>query len=321
MDELGELALGSRLKRISERMLAEAGLVYQHYAMDVQPKWFTLLALLDNKQQVSVVEASEYLGLSQPALSQFCRQLENKKLISLTTSSVDSRKKVIALSDLGKEQVARMKPIWKAVDSAAKQLCEAYDNQFYQSLLQFEKALDEQSLLARTHHFYNAEQDTTMQPNRISIVDYTPQRAAFFESINTQWIEAMFVLEEVDKQVLRDPQKFIIDPGGKIWFAQHPEFGIVGACALLSKGEGAYELTKMGVLENARGLKVGEILLQYVIQQANNLPLDCLFLLTNKKCEAAIHLYEKNGFVHDADIMAKYGASYQRCNVAMRWVG
>ena len=42
-----------------------------------------------------------------------------------------------------------------------------------------------------------------------------------------------------------------------------------------------------------------------------------LYLLTNRKCEAAIHLYEKAGFRHDAAIMARYGARYARCDVAM----
>ena len=74
----------------------------------------------------------------------------------------------------------------------------------------------------------------------------------------------------------------------------------------------------MGVLESARGLKVGEKLLQYVIDQSNLMQHETTFLLTNKKCEAAIHLYEKCGFVHDAEIMKQFGQSYQRCNVAMR---
>ncbi|WP_234411390.1 hypothetical protein [Rhodanobacter thiooxydans] len=34
---------------------------------------------------------------------------------------------------------------------------------------------------------------------------------------------------------------------------------------------------------------------------------------------AAIHLYEKLGFQHDAEIMARHGARYQRCDVAMRY--
>jgi N-acetylglutamate synthase-like GNAT family acetyltransferase len=154
----------------------------------------------------------------------------------------------------------------------------------------------------------------------ISIVDYQEALAPYFESINKQWIDDMFVLEDIDKQVLGDPQSHIINKGGKIWFALHPELGIVGACALLNKGDGAFELTKMGVLSVARGCKVGEILLQHVIQKAQALPAKCLFLLTNHKCEAAIHLYEKNGFEHSANIMAKYGAMYARCDVAMLYI-
>ena len=47
--------------------------------------------------------------------------------------------------------------------------------------------------------------------------------------------------------------------------------------------------------------------------------MDKVYLLTNRKCEAAIHLYEKLGFVHDAEIMAKFGARYERCDVAMSY--
>lgn len=42
-----------------------------------------------------------------------------------------------------------------------------------------------------------------------------------------------------------------------------------------------------------------------------------LYLLTNYICAPAIHLYEKAGFQHDAEVMEKYGKSYARCDVAM----
>jgi N-acetylglutamate synthase-like GNAT family acetyltransferase len=161
--------------------------------------------------------------------------------------------------------------------------------------------------------------DTSATSN-VEFLEFTEELASHFESINTQWINDMFVLETIDKQVLQDPRTHIINKGGKIWFAKHTQLGIVGACALLNKGEGNFELTKMGVVDSARGLKIGELLLNYVIQKAMDMQINCLFLLTNAKCEAAIHLYEKNGFIHDKDIMQKYGQSYERCNVAMRYV-
>ena len=117
--------------------------------------------------------------------------------------------------------------------------------------------------------------------------------------------------------MLENPNEWIIDPGGVILFVQSPEHGIVGACALIKTGDGAFELTKMGVLETARGLKAGEFLLEAIIQRAKAMQVRKLYLLTNHICEAAIHLYEKQGFRHDAGIMAEYGATYGRCDVAM----
>ena len=52
----------------------------------------------------------------------------------------------------------------------------------------------------------------------------------------------------------------------------------------------------MGVLPEARGHKLGERLLRYVIHRARRLDAGTLFLATSRKCEPAIHLYEKVGF-------------------------
>ena len=154
----------------------------------------------------------------------------------------------------------------------------------------------------------------------LKFLAFTPQLALHFKTINQQWIEDMFVMEQVDQDILDHPEKLVIDNGGHIWFAEHPRLGIIGTCALNKKGDNVFELTKMGVLNEARGLKAGEQLLKYVLEQANKLKIDSLFLLTNKKCQAAIHLYEKNGFVHDQNIMQLYGRAYQRCDVAMKYI-
>lgn len=157
------------------------------------------------------------------------------------------------------------------------------------------------------------------QLGRLSIVEYTDAHATAFYEINAQWIEAMFVLEKHDRDVLSNPRARILDPGGVILMVQAEGRGIVGACALMRTTAEAFELTKMGVTEAARGLKVGEFLLQAMIARAIALPVQTLYLLTHHSCEAAIHLYEKNGFVHDPAIMQAYGGTYARCDVAMSY--
>jgi ribosomal protein S18 acetylase RimI-like enzyme len=155
--------------------------------------------------------------------------------------------------------------------------------------------------------------------NGLRILDYDDALAADFHDINAEWIEAMFVIEDADRETLLDPRGSIIDPGGAILFVEAFGLGVVGACALKKTGPGSFELTKMGVRESARGRKAGEFLLAAAIARAKEMAVEELYLLTSKKCAAAIHLYEKAGFVHDADIMQRYGARYQRCDVAMRY--
>jgi len=156
-------------------------------------------------------------------------------------------------------------------------------------------------------------------PAGLRIRPFSDDLASHFHDINAEWISAMFKLEATDRDVLRHPRENIIDAGGDILFVEAPGVGIVGTCALQKTGERSFELTKMGVRFEARGLKAGEFLLAAVIERARELGADPLYLLSNAKCEAAIHLYGKAGFRHDADIMARYGARYERCNVAMRY--
>ena len=155
----------------------------------------------------------------------------------------------------------------------------------------------------------------------VEIVTYQPSLAKYFYSINAQWVNDMFKMEEIDEKILSNPQKYIIDEGGQIWFAKHKELGIIGVCAVKNFGNNWYELTKMGVLSNARGLKAGEVLLKQVLQDCKQMEIDTLFLLTNSKCEAAIHLYKKNGFVHDQSIKDKFNGLYDRSDVFMKYSG
>lgn len=152
----------------------------------------------------------------------------------------------------------------------------------------------------------------------LEILTYNPDLKQAFYDINAEWISNMFSLEDLDKQVLSDPEQMILKQGGHIFFVKHPDLGVVGTCALRKTGDGEFELTKMGVLEKARGLKAGETLLQHVIQFVKDQQIPYCYLLTNANCKAAIHLYQKNGFVHDAEVMERFGGLYCRCDVAMR---
>lgn len=137
---------------------------------------------------------------------------------------------------------------------------------------------------------------------------------AAFLRLNESWISRDFALEEEDRQILSNPQKHILDPGGAICIAER-NGEVVGCCALLAMAPGEFELAKMTVAESARGLGIGARLLQFAIGEARRLGAHRIYLESNTKAEAAVRLYERTGFRHLSGPL--HPSKYERANVFM----
>lgn len=308
----GYLTLGSRLKRLGERLQADVGRLVEHAGLPIQPAHYPLLAAIDRAGPISVNDLADAVGISQPGATRSLARLVELGLVESSRTGHDQRQRMIALTPAGHAAMARSKrELWPHIDAAVAELCAGRSGPLLAQLAALEDGL------ARIPLDRRACQGTTA---RLSIRGYDDALARHFHDINRQWIETMFAMEDADRAVLEQPRTHIIDPGGDILFVEAEGIGIVGTCALRKAGDGQFELTKMGVLESARGLKAGEFLLRAMVRRAGELGADPLYLLTNRDCASAIHLYEKVGFVHDAGIMRDFGARYERCNVAMRYV-
>jgi N-acetylglutamate synthase-like GNAT family acetyltransferase len=124
-----------------------------------------------------------------------------------------------------------------------------------------------------------------------------------------------FALEEPDRMVLNDPERYILGPGGVILMAYDGDRA-VGCCALIPMEPGEYEVAKMAVAEDYRGSGIGRRLLEYTIAQARTLGARLLYLETNWKLANAVHLYESVGFRHLAAHEVT-PSPYTRANVFM----
>ncbi len=134
-----------------------------------------------------------------------------------------------------------------------------------------------------------------------------------FWKLNEAWISKLFKLEPKDLEVLKNPRKYVLDPGGKIYMAVRGT-DAVGCCALLNMHGGSYEVAKMGVAESERGKGVGRALLQYAVSDARDMGIRRLYIETNSVLKNAIHLYESVGFRH---ILPAAPSPYQRADVFM----
>ena len=132
--------------------------------------------------------------------------------------------------------------------------------------------------------------------NNIKIVPFEPQYASKFRDLNVAWLEKYFWVEHHDEEVLGDPEKYIIKPGGTIFMVLEDE-KVIGTVALMKMEEGIYELSKMAVTPAAQGKKIGQKLLAHSINFAQDQGWKKLIIYSNLKLKNAIYIYKKAGFI------------------------
>ena len=306
---LGELGLGSRLKRVSEYMMKETQVVYNHYNIDFDPYLFPIFKIITNKNGVTNSEIQNSLKFTQPAITQSVNKLDSKKLIIYTTDELDKRKKIIFLSDKGKRLLEKLKPIWKNIDKVIKEYTLESSSSLIEHLNILENKLNSKSF--STTIINNIEMNT---PQELEIISFEKKYATDFYELNVEWLKTFFYVEPYDEEVLSNPEKYIINNGGYVFFAKLNS-QIVGTVALMPIGdEGLFELTKMAVSPKHRGLKIGQQLMQHCIDFAKSIGLPKLILYSNTTLENAIYIYRKYGFI---ELPLEPDTPYKRSDIKM----
>ena len=135
-----------------------------------------------------------------------------------------------------------------------------------------------------------------------------------FETLNLQWIKKYFKVEEEDSKILKNPESYVIDGGGQIFFAVKDGKAIGTAAMVLTK-ERIFELSKMAVDSSYQGLGIGRMLINVCIDFAKSKSADEIFLITNNKLLPALELYNSSGFELDEDYDDN---RYERGNTKMK---
>jgi putative acetyltransferase len=152
----------------------------------------------------------------------------------------------------------------------------------------------------------------------IGIRQFQPGDAPAFRRLNEEWITRYFRIEPKEEIVLNDPQKAILDSGGRIFFATAGE-RCVGCCGLIRLNEKEFEVAKMAVDPSFQGAGIGRRLLQAVIDEARSAGAHRLYLETNHVLTPAICLYESLGFMH-IDPSRIIPSAYARADVYMEFI-
>jgi len=158
MREFGAMAFASRLKRLSDRLKAEATKLYRANGVEFNDSWFLVAFVLSENEGITVTEIADALGISHAAISQMAAAMERKKLLVSRSDTRDKRRTLLRLTQKGRSAVDAMRPIWNAVGECTDELLASTGKDPLPAISAIEERLDEKSLFDRvTEHMKRVE--------------------------------------------------------------------------------------------------------------------------------------------------------------------
>ncbi len=293
MQSFGSLSLGSRLRRLSDRLVSEVVDIYQAQGVELNPTFFPLFNLLYRQGAMSVTEAAELLGVTHPAISKIAHKMLAEQWLSKTTDPNDERRQLMALSHRSQQLLTRIKPIWQQIQSHLDALMAGQQHPLLVAINEFEASLKQQGFKAPV---LAALED--VQPHaEIEIIGWDSRLRNHFRELNLAWLDRYFngELTEQDQQALGNPEGYYLAKGGYIWFARSGG-KVIGCCALAKQGEQRFEISKMGVDDSCQGQGVGRRLMLTALAKARELGAAEVYLESATRLERAINLYRNLGF-------------------------
>ena len=305
--KVGKMALGSRLRRLSEKLTDQAGEVYKVYDISMNPKWFPVFYALSEGEDKSIMQIAQEISHSHPSVSTIVKEMVKNGIAQEVPGKADGRKNFISLTDKGKEINSKIQTQYADVNAAVEKALTETQYNIWKAIEEWEFLLDQKNLLKRV-----IEEKKLRESAEIQIVDYKPEYQAAFKKLNEEWITQYFKMEDTDYKSLDHPDDYILKKGGHILIALY-ENEAVGACALIKMDDHMYELAKMAVSPNAKGKGIGFLLGRACIAKAKSLGANKVYLESNTILKPAINLYHKLGFKKVTGVPSPY----ERCNIQM----
>lgn len=166
--QLGHLALGTRLKRLGERLQAETTRFIEASGVALPASWFPLLAAIEQSGGLTVGELAEAVGVSQPGVTRSVGKLADLGLITVVAhDSADRRRRSVQLTAAGVALVARARAeVWPYVEAAVVDAATGLEGSLLDQLDALEARLDGESLDRRAGRLREAARDAGAEAAR-----------------------------------------------------------------------------------------------------------------------------------------------------------
>lgn len=141
------LTLGSRMRRIGERLQADTQRLLDELDVPIQASQYPLLAALDRHGPLTIGDLAAAIGMTQPGVTRGVTLLAELGLVKSRAEARDQRRRIVSLSAEGERTVAFAKrEVWPRIEAAVADLCSGFATPLLRQLAAIEDRLDERPL-------------------------------------------------------------------------------------------------------------------------------------------------------------------------------
>jgi len=293
---IGELILGSRFKRISERFLVDVAKIYKSQNIPFEPSWFSIFYLLDQNKQMSIGEIALKIDISQSAVSQMINVLIKRGLVQYAPSKNDKRIRLICFTDSGKSLLKQIKPIWRSLKKSLQETLNERENSVYllPALDELEDALEEKSIYSRV-----LEDLRRRELGDVQLIPYDTSFRNHYKDLILSWFIENDSIQIPDFDFVNDPEKFARSQKGVIYFAVVKE-EIIGCVVVVFLSSDFAEIVVFALEDHWRRSQIGKKILNDSIIKLKENGREHIQLTLSRKRVWEVKLFKEEGFLLDS---------------------
>ena len=168
-NQTGKLAIGSRLRMLTDKITVDAAAIYKMFGVDLKPKWFPVFFVLSRGEAKTITSIAKEIGHSHPSVSNIIKEMVAKGLVKETKDKSDGRRNMVMLSAKGKRMSDSFSEQCIDVTAAIEQITQQTRNDLWEAIEEWENLLLDKSLLERVK-----EAKKERESKDIKIVPYEP---------------------------------------------------------------------------------------------------------------------------------------------------
>ncbi|MEL6536514.1 MAG: MarR family transcriptional regulator [Bacteroidota bacterium] len=149
MHSLGYLALAARFKRLSDAMIHSGRQMYKSLGWDIEPNWYLVFRLLEEKGSRTITQMAEDLGYAHPSMITMIKKMQAADYVISVPDETDGRKQWIQLTKRATDRLPEFHQLWDAGTAWTEDLLPS-ETGFLAMLAKLEAQLKEKDFKDRT---------------------------------------------------------------------------------------------------------------------------------------------------------------------------